>query len=150
MAEEEARIAAEELLSFNVNFQAAEGYYALGEIRLWIGDLSGADEAFRSVLSRRVDLVSPDLSYGSPLDGGRSALAYKSLARPAAGEEGAAHEGGGGEHGVQLLFQPRKLPCPLLCLLVVHGAALAELLLLFDELFDPAVDFLVHVRYLLQ
>lgn len=44
-------------------------------------------------LSRRVDLVSPDLSYGSPLDGGRSALAYKSLDRTAAGlgRDGAAY-----------------------------------------------------------
>jgi phytoene dehydrogenase-like protein len=32
-------------------------------------------------LSRRVNLVTPELSYGSPLDGGRAALAYRSLER---------------------------------------------------------------------
>jgi phytoene dehydrogenase-like protein len=44
-------------------------------------------------LSRRVDLVSPELSYGSPLDGGRAALAYRSLDRTAAGlgRDGAAY-----------------------------------------------------------
>lgn len=36
-------------------------------------------------LSRRVDLITPELSFGSPLDGGRAALAYRSLDRTAAG-----------------------------------------------------------------
>jgi phytoene dehydrogenase-like protein len=36
-------------------------------------------------LSRRIRLVVPELSYGSPLDGGRAALAYRSLDRTAAG-----------------------------------------------------------------
>jgi phytoene dehydrogenase-like protein len=36
-------------------------------------------------LSRRIDLVTPELSFGSPLDGGRAALAYRSLDRTAAG-----------------------------------------------------------------
>src|SRR5688500_17659972 len=34
-------------------------------------------------LSRRVNLITPDLSYGSPLVGGRAALAYRSLDRTA-------------------------------------------------------------------
>lgn len=36
-------------------------------------------------LDRRVDLVVPDLSFGSPLDGGRAALAYHSLERTVQG-----------------------------------------------------------------
>jgi phytoene dehydrogenase-like protein len=36
-------------------------------------------------LSRRVRLEVPEVSYGSPLDGGRAALAYRSLDRTAAG-----------------------------------------------------------------
>lgn len=46
-AEDEARRAAGELLAFKANYQAGEGYYTLGEIRLRLGDLVGADEAFR-------------------------------------------------------------------------------------------------------
>ena len=44
-------------------------------------------------LSRRMELVTPELSFGSPLDGGRSALAYRSLDRTAAGlgRDGAAY-----------------------------------------------------------
>lgn len=36
-------------------------------------------------LSRRVNLLTPELSYGSPLDGGRAALAFRSLDRTAEG-----------------------------------------------------------------
>lgn len=36
-------------------------------------------------LARRIDLITPELSFGSPLDGGRAALAYRSLDRTAAG-----------------------------------------------------------------
>ncbi len=36
-------------------------------------------------LSRRINLITPELSYGSPLDGGRAALAYRSLDRTAEG-----------------------------------------------------------------
>ena len=36
-------------------------------------------------LSRKIRLEVPDVSYGSPLDGGRAALAYRSLERTAAG-----------------------------------------------------------------
>ncbi|WP_461188363.1 phytoene desaturase family protein [Arthrobacter sp. Z4-13] len=36
-------------------------------------------------LSRRINLITPELSYGSPLDGGRAALAYRSLDRTVAG-----------------------------------------------------------------
>ena len=43
-------------------------------------------------LSRRIRLEVPEVSYGSPLDGGRAALAYRSLDRTAAGlgRDGAA------------------------------------------------------------
>ena len=36
-------------------------------------------------LARRIELVVPELSFGSPLDGGRAALAYHSLERTVAG-----------------------------------------------------------------
>lgn len=44
-------------------------------------------------LARRVELVTPEISYGSPLDGGRVALAYQSLERTAAelGRDGPAY-----------------------------------------------------------
>ncbi len=44
-------------------------------------------------LARRVDLVTPELSFASPLDGGRAALAYRSLDRTAfeLGKDGAAY-----------------------------------------------------------
>ena len=44
-AEQEARRALVELQSFNLEF-AAEGFYELGEVRLRMGDLEGAEEAF--------------------------------------------------------------------------------------------------------
>lgn len=45
-----------------------------------------ASPFFRSFeLSRRVELITPELSFGSPLDGGRAALAYRSLDRTVAG-----------------------------------------------------------------
>lgn len=45
-AEQEARRALSELRDFNVDFAAA-GFYEVGEIRLRMGDLEGANEAFR-------------------------------------------------------------------------------------------------------
>ncbi len=44
-------------------------------------------------LARRIDLVVPELSFGSPLDGGRSALGYHSLDRTVQvlGRDGAAY-----------------------------------------------------------
>jgi class 3 adenylate cyclase len=45
-AEEEARLASKELMSFSLTL-ASEGFYAVGEIRLRVGDLAGAEEAFR-------------------------------------------------------------------------------------------------------
>ena len=46
-AEQEARRASQELMTFGAMPPAAEGFYAVGEIRLRMGDLSGAREAFR-------------------------------------------------------------------------------------------------------
>jgi class 3 adenylate cyclase len=45
-AEQEARRALAELRNFNLDFAAA-GFYEVGEIRLRMGDLSGAEDAFR-------------------------------------------------------------------------------------------------------
>ena len=45
-AEQEARRALTELQGFNLEF-AAEGFYELGEVRLRMGDLEGAADAFR-------------------------------------------------------------------------------------------------------
>jgi class 3 adenylate cyclase len=45
-AEKEARRALTELQGFNLMF-AAEGFYELGELRLRMGDLDGAEDAFR-------------------------------------------------------------------------------------------------------
>ena len=44
-------------------------------------------------LSRRIELITPELSFGSPLDGGRAVLAYQSLDRTAEGlgTDGAAY-----------------------------------------------------------
>ncbi|MQB01145.1 MAG: hypothetical protein GEU78_12770 [Actinobacteria bacterium] len=44
-AEREARAACEELGSFNVTY-AAEAFYELGEVRLHVGDLAAAEQAF--------------------------------------------------------------------------------------------------------
>jgi class 3 adenylate cyclase len=46
-AEEEARLACEELKEFNLGF-CAEAFYEVGEIRLRVGDLFGAEAAFRN------------------------------------------------------------------------------------------------------
>jgi class 3 adenylate cyclase len=46
-AEEEAQLASKELMSFKALRLAAEGFNAVGEIRLRMGDLDGAEEAFR-------------------------------------------------------------------------------------------------------
>ena len=45
-AEQEARRALSELQNFNLQF-AGEGFYELGEVRLHMGDLPGAEDAFR-------------------------------------------------------------------------------------------------------
>lgn len=45
-AEREARAACEELEGFNVSY-AAEAFYGVGEVRLHLGDLGGAEEAFK-------------------------------------------------------------------------------------------------------
>lgn len=44
-------------------------------------------------LSQRIELLTPELSFGSPLDGGRAALAYRSLERTVAelGRDGRAY-----------------------------------------------------------
>lgn len=46
-AESEARKASAELMNFNLDFIAASGFYEVGEIRLRMGDLPAAEEAFR-------------------------------------------------------------------------------------------------------
>ncbi|MGH2572172.1 MAG: adenylate/guanylate cyclase domain-containing protein [Actinomycetota bacterium] len=46
-AEEEAKLASKELMSFKALPLAAEGFNAVGEVRLRMGDLEGAEEAFR-------------------------------------------------------------------------------------------------------
>ena len=46
-AEEELRRATEELAVFNATPPLADGFYAIGEIRLRMGDLQGAEEAVR-------------------------------------------------------------------------------------------------------
>jgi class 3 adenylate cyclase len=46
-AEEELRRATDELVAFNSIPPLADGYYAIGEIRLRMGDLRGAEEAIR-------------------------------------------------------------------------------------------------------
>ena len=48
-AEQEARTACAELYEFSPVY-AAEAFYEIGELRLRIGDLAGADEAFRQAL----------------------------------------------------------------------------------------------------
>jgi class 3 adenylate cyclase len=47
-AEAELRQATDELMAFNATPPRADGFYALGEIRLRMGDLAGATEALRS------------------------------------------------------------------------------------------------------
>jgi phytoene dehydrogenase-like protein len=70
-------------------------------------------------LARRVDLVVPELSFGSPLDGGRAALAYRSLDRTAEvlGRDGDAYRKLMGPlvrriHGVMDLTQHQLLRFP--------------------------------------
>jgi len=46
-AEQEARVASQELVRFNRPLNAGEGFYQIGEIRLRMGDLVAAEEAFR-------------------------------------------------------------------------------------------------------
>ena len=46
-AEQEARVACDELMKFQITPIAAEGFYEIGSIRLRMGDLPAAEEAFR-------------------------------------------------------------------------------------------------------
>jgi class 3 adenylate cyclase len=46
-AEQEARKASDELMNFNLGFIASNGFYEIGEIRLRMGDLPAAEDAFR-------------------------------------------------------------------------------------------------------
>ena len=45
-AEQEARKASDELMNFNLGFIASNGFYEIGEIRLRMGDLPAAEDAF--------------------------------------------------------------------------------------------------------
>jgi DNA-binding SARP family transcriptional activator/Tfp pilus assembly protein PilF len=46
-AEREARLACDDLLGFQLNVEAAEAFYEIGEIRRRVGDEEGAEDAFR-------------------------------------------------------------------------------------------------------
>jgi DNA-binding SARP family transcriptional activator len=46
-AEREARLACDDLLGFQLNVEAAEAFYEIGEIRRRVGDEVGAEDAFR-------------------------------------------------------------------------------------------------------
>ncbi len=77
-AEQEARRALTELQSFNLEF-AAEGFYEIGEIRLRMGDLAEAEDAFRQAheLGRQPE---PGLSM-LRLTQGKTQSAYSSIKR---------------------------------------------------------------------
>jgi class 3 adenylate cyclase len=73
-AEQEARLACDELMRWNIQSIAAEGFYEIGSIRLRMGDLPAAEEAFRQAHET-----------GHPGEPGLS------LVRLAEGKAGAAH-----------------------------------------------------------
>jgi class 3 adenylate cyclase len=50
-AEQELQQATQELAAYNATFPLADGFYALGEIRLRLGDLKGAEDALRQAHS---------------------------------------------------------------------------------------------------
>jgi len=54
-AEEDARRAAEELMAFGALSMAGEGFYEIGEVRLRMGDLDAAEEAFEQAHQHGVD-----------------------------------------------------------------------------------------------
>ncbi|MEX2538275.1 MAG: adenylate/guanylate cyclase domain-containing protein [Actinomycetota bacterium] len=85
-AEEEARVATEELASFNT-FMAALAFKELGEVRLRMGEIDGAEEAFRQANEMGV-VPQPGLALVQLLRGKPEAAA-KALARALA-EEGMA------------------------------------------------------------
>ena len=73
-AEQEARVACDELMRFDIHYIAAEGYHEIGSIRLRMGDLPAAEEAFRQAHAM-----------------GRSPEPGLSLIRLAEGKAGVAH-----------------------------------------------------------
>jgi class 3 adenylate cyclase len=77
-AEQEARRALTELQDFNLEFAAA-GFYEVGEIRLRIGDLNGAQDAFRQAHELGHD-PQPGLSL-LRLAEGQAQVAFLSLKR---------------------------------------------------------------------
>ncbi len=82
-AEQEARRACEELKEFNLGY-CAEAFYEVGEIRLHVGDLAGAEEAFRHAheLGRE---PQPGLAL-LRLAEGKTAAALASIKNAVAGE----------------------------------------------------------------
>lgn len=82
-AEREARQACAELTDFCLDY-AGEGFYQVGEIRMRVGDLDAADEAFRQAheLGRNPlpGLALLRLAHGRPADG--AALLKRALADP--------------------------------------------------------------------
>src|SRR5205814_8174211 len=85
-AEQEARRACEELQRYHVGEFAAAGYYAIGDIRLRVGDLPAAEDAFRQAHEMGA-VPEPGLSL-IRLAQGDAVAAAASLRRALANEKG--------------------------------------------------------------
>ena len=83
-AEQEARLACDELLKWQIGSVAAEGFYEIGSIRLRMGDLTAAEEAFRQAheMGRSPE---PGLSLIRFAEG-KTAVAFAALKRALAEE----------------------------------------------------------------
>ena len=84
-AEQEVRVACDELMRWDIQYIAAEGYYEIGSIRLRMGDLGSAEEAFRQAheMGRSPE---PGLSL-IRLAEGKAGVAHASLRRALAEEQ---------------------------------------------------------------
>lgn len=104
-AEQEARRALTELKDFNADFAAA-GFYEVGEIRLRMGDLDGAQEAFRQAHEL-----------------GREPLPGLAMLRLAEGDSGSAFSAMAralDDGGMAPLYRARLLPA-MVEIAIVHG-----------------------------